>query len=232
MNVLMVKVTNHTLYNSLFSSTSRLMRLLLFTLLIALFTSPLSAASAKEKLDKFREVRSAGYQAWIEKRWADAERLLLEAAQFGALNEDEQRFLCYVRRAQLYRPDEALPLAQFLYANNRSLPNAMELVESLADNGQAQEARDLLAQLLKLPADKFTNPRADFTMLGKALSDIYSKSEQRDSLRNLLLEYGNKEVELTYTLSSDFATPGVADRVKERGYFEFYYSADTPATKK
>ena len=130
-----------------------------------------AAMTAREKREKFREIRNAGYKAWIDKRWQEAERLLLEAATYGELTDDELRFLSYVRRAQLYRAEESLPLAQFLYAKTPSFANVLELVESYADNGQNEEARAVMAKLLNLSSEQFTTPVADFEMIGTARSE-------------------------------------------------------------
>ncbi len=160
--------------------------------------------------DSFLTFTLEGYQ--------ECERLLLQASRLGALDTGQLATLCYIRRGFLDRPEDALPVAEFMYQRDPCLRTAIEVTECYADNYDFPKARRFLADFLGIP-DGLTPVQAL-----EAIRGVYQSipsGPERTPLGLLLDRIAVKQYAISFVLNDDYCRQSSRDLIGRLGYHPF-----------
>lgn len=190
---------------------------------LAVGTATASNVARGQDQTTFEQMRGQAYKAWEaclrgEPRWADCERLMVEASRYGQLGESELRLVSYLRRGFLDRAPDSLPVAQMAYARYPCASSAAELAESLADNYEFAKGRSLLAR--HIGAGTSAASDATLRVVRTWLAGLASDGE-RALARSAIQRLAAKRYEVVFTLATDYLRPQIREEYKRLSYREF-----------
>lgn len=177
-------------------------------------------AAAQADGERFRQLTRMSDEAFLAQRYEDAERLLVQAADLGPLDQARLRVLSWMRRSFLGRPEDSLPVAKLCYREHPGYDSVIELCESYADNADYAAARGLLAS--ELGIETGTSPAACLASVLDRLDDVErGQGHDTGALRGTLERVAVKHYELTFTLSPCLLRPERTQEALRDGYMRF-----------